>query len=515
MKSIAFRNTPILLAALSLVAGCGGGTGNGSSNAQGAIHQGSAGINTFAYQGNPKPLITASTGQITSVTMAGASFTNIALHPNASLSNTDLIWSMNYNGTGELYKLNYPNGAIQTLTTSAPGYNRPTQSKFGSIYCTTGSQTGVQMLIDGTHVKSLSDGGLPFVAPSVNPAGTTLAFQTPSGDLYTCPVAGGTPTEIQTNTGDYGTSWSPTGASIAFCPPGSNETQVWTTPSTGGTPTNITPSSLSNNILEFPSWSPNGLYIAVTGQPTAGGNGSTYLLSSTLSPILIDTTPSANSDFRPAFSPDGSKIAFYRSSTGGATPGIYTKDITGLNQQLIAALPATTAPDSLYWSPFPSPITFVPNSSFYASAVSGFIQTQNGSQFGSLLGFVATTPADATITSSSNPGNEPLIFTLSADAITNVVYTNAYFGYATTVTPPASTPTVLVTVDATTGAVDMVATAAKPLAKFKPSTRSIGANLAYDGPFTAVYGPKGNRLDTVGASQVVVDGKTGKLISFN
>jgi len=510
MKFVLFRSTPPTVLALSLIAGCGGGSG--SSNVQGALHQGSAGIDTFSYQGNPKPLITASTGQITSVTMAGASFTNLALHPNANLSNTDLIWSMAYHGADELYKLNYPNGSVQTLTGSSPGYGYPTQSKFGSIYCTVGQTLGgAQMLIDGTHVKSIADGGQAFGAPSVNPAGTTLAFQNAAGALYTCPAAGGTAILLQTTANAFGTSWSPTGTSIAFIAPGNGSAQVWTTPSTGGTPTDITPSTMVNIDFESPSWSPNGLDIAVSGT-LDGNNSSIFLMSATLNTIFLNTSPSANSDFHPAFSPDGSKIAFYRSSTGGATAGIYTEDITGLNQQLIAALPAT--PDTLYWSPFPSPVTFVPNSSFYAGAVSGFIQTQNGSQFGSLLGFVATTPADATISSSSNPGYEPLIFTLSADAITNVVYTNAYFSYATTVTPPASTPTALVTVDATTGAVDMVATAAKPQTKFKPSTRSIGSNLIYDGPFTAVYGPKGNRLDTSGANQIVVDGKTGKLISW-
>jgi len=518
MKSVALRKMPISFVALGLLAGCGGGSGNGSGNVQGAVHQGSAGIGTFSFLGSPKPMLTTSSGQVTSVTMAGASFTNLVLHPNASLSNTDLVWSMSINGEDEIFKYNYPSGPAQPLTGVVPGYFGPSQSKFGSLYFSSSSMvTPYQMLVDGTHTKTLSTGKPYCINPTPNPAGTTLTFLAGDGLLCTCPVAGGTSAVIQTNVQGYGTSWSPTGTSIAYSGLVGIGGNILTTPVSGGSSTNVTPPALSNGYLQNPNWSPGGATIAAEYVASGGGNSAIVIMSA-LSPIDSNfiTTPSTYSDYTPAYSPDGSKIAFYRSGVGGATAGIYTEDETGGNQQLIAPLPSgASKPDSLFWSPFPSPVTYVPNSSFYASPVSGFIQTENGTQFGSLLGFIAKTPSAATITTSATQGNQPLIFTLSADAITNIVYTNAYFSYATTVTPPASTPSALVTVDASTGAVDLVATAAKPQATFKPSTRSIGANLTYDGPFTAVYGPKGNRLDTSGANQIVVDGKTGKLISFN
>jgi len=506
----------MLFVALGLIAGCGGGSGNGSSNVQGAVHQGSAGIGTFSFLGNPKPLATVSTGDVTSVTLAGASFTNLALHPNATLQNTDILFALALDGEDQLFKFNYPNGPLQTLTNSYPGYYGPIQSKFGAVYCTNNSsQACTQLLIDGTHMKSISINPPDFYTPSLNPACTTFAFE--SGALYTCPVAGGTATKIQNNVTESGTSWSPAGNAIAYVGTASGgDFHLLTTPVTGGTPTDVTPVPLASNAFGYPSWSPNGADIACECELSSGNQAVLIVSAAPGSYEYVDTTPASYSDYNPAFSPDGSKIVFYRASTGGATPGIYVEDASGLNQQMLTALPTGTQPALISWSPFPSPVTFVPNSSFYVNPISGFVLTQAGSQFGSLLGFAATTPSAATITSSAAEGSQPLAFTLSADAITNIVYTNGYFTYATTVTPPASTPSALVTVDATTGAIDMVATAAKPHAKFTPAaTRSIGANLTYDGPFTAVYGPKGNRLDTNGANQVVVDGKTGKLISFN
>ena len=515
MRSSAFRNTPILLVALSLIAGCGGGV-NGSTNVQGAEHQGSVGIGTYSFQGNPKPLVTVSTGAVTSASLAGASFSNIAVHPNASLSNTDLIWSMTVGGSEEVFKFNYPDGPIQAVTNTVPGYRYPTQSKYGQVFCTSiANQSLNQVLIDGTHLKTISTGTSQVFDPSVNPAGSLLAF----GDLslYTCPVAGGTSTAIQANVSNYGISWSPTGASIAYVAYATSSNHIWTTPSTGGTPTDITPAALTGDNFYYPNWSPNGVDVAAETFLSGGSsNQSIVVFPANASGYYQVTTPSGDNDILPAFSPDGSKMAFYRYSTGGANPGIYVQDATGINQQLLFALPANAgAPDNLVWSPSPSAVTYVPNSSFSTSSVSGFILTQNGALFGSLLAFVAKTPSAATITGSPAQSGQPLVFTLSADAITNIVYTNGYFTYATIVTPPASTPSAMVSVDATTGAIDTVATAAKPRTKFTPSTRSIGQNLIYDGPFTAVYGPKGNRLDTNGANQVVIDGKTGKLISFS
>jgi len=517
MKSTAFQSTPLAVVALGLIAGCGGGSGNGSSNVQGSVKQGSAGMSTFSFLGSPKPLVTESTGQVTSVTMAGASFTNLALHPNPTLQNTNLLFSMTLDGEDQIYKFNYPNGPIQTVTNSYPGYYQPIQSKFGDIFCTNSSTIGcTELIVDGTHLKPISTNPSQLYAPSLNPACTLLAFD--NGALFTCPVAGGTATQIQGNVTAVGTSWSPAGNAIAYVGSAAEgQYNLLTTPVAGGPITEITPPALASDIFLRPSWSPNGVDIAAQCIFSSNNNAAVVIVSAvSASNTYVNTTPAAYSDLFPVFSPDGSKIAFYRTNTGGATPGIYVEDASGLNQQMVTALPSGVQPESLSWSPFPSPVTFVPNSSFNVNPISGFVLTQTGAQFGSLLGFTAKTPSAATITGSATQGSQPLAFTLSADAITNIVYTNGYFTYATAVTPPASTPSALVTVDASTGAIDMVATAATPHAKFAPAaTRSIGSNLVYDGPFTAVYGPKGNRLDTNGAGQVVVDGKTGKLVSFN
>ncbi len=264
------------------------------------------------------------------------------------------------------------------------------------------------------------------------------------------------------------------------------------------------------------SWSPDGTTLACAAVPKAGGNSNIYLVSPSEA-VISQVTPNSFNDRFPTYSPDGSELAFYRNGNG-ATPGVYVSDALGTNPQLLLTDPSSTGANgglaSLYWSPFQASETFVgSHGTITASPVAGFLVSQNASQFASVLTFTATTPSTATLTESAvNASGAPMVFTLGADSITNISYTNVYSGAHSTI-PLTSTPTALVTVDATTGFVDYVVPAIAMKGKSMAVQRS-GAGLSYTGQFAAIYDKTGKNLAPNGATVVQFDKSTGKLISF-
>ncbi len=242
------------------------------------------------------------------------------------------------------------------------------------------------------------------------------------------------------------------------------------------------------------------------------------IISPTLENTYAAISPSSFNDQYVTFSPDNKKIAFYRDNTGGAIPGIYTSDVTEENPQLLLddnATSGSTGPaQNLFWSPFQSGQIFVgAHGTITASPVCGFLVSQNASVFASLLTFTTTTPSTATVTQSGTSSNgAPLAFTLGGDSITNISYANVYNGTHTTI-PLTSTPTAVVTIDASTGYVDYVVPAlamkAKPMV-----ARSTGTSLIYTGQFSAIYDRTGKNLAPSGATSVEFDRATGRLVSF-
>jgi hypothetical protein len=74
-----------------------------------------------------------------------------------------------------------------------------------------------------------------------------------------------------------------------------------------------------------------------------------------------------------------------------------------------------------------------------------------------------------------------------------------------------STPSVVVTVDADTGQVDVVA----PASTARPaSAKNADGTLTYKAAFKAIYDAKGRNLAPNGASSLTVNQKSGKLVRF-
>jgi len=278
-----------------------------------------------------------------------------------------------------------------------------------------------------------------------------------------------------------------------------------------GTPVLISTDFESDNCTD-PVWSPDGKIIAfgVSNGSQSGiaiedatGLGNGYLTTN---------APSSSTDNYPCFSPDGLTLAFVR--TTGSSGSIYTAPVAAGGNAVQAIGPASGGASPSYpaWSPFPSGRLFI-TSGGTVSTAGGFIWGQSGDAFASFTSVVATTPADCSIALEAKSQGPAPIYEVKADNITQLVYSNQYYG-ATTILNFSGVSQMLVAYGATSGQVDTVApfdlnrTAGSPKPTFSNGRR------VYTAKFTALYNNQGKNIAPNGASQIQFDSKTGHLVSW-
>ncbi len=207
----------------------------------------------------------------------------------------------------------------------------------------------------------------------VSPDGKAIAFAL-LGDIYTMPIAGGTPIRIA-----EGMSWevqprfSPDGSRIAFTSDRGGADNIWVMSTDGSNKRQVTKEDF--RLLNQPSWSPDGRFIVAkkhfTTQRSAGtGEIWIYHVSGGGG---VQLTERPNPQFQkeigePIFAPDGSAVYFTRNTTPGNT-FIYAQDsnagIFAIERFDIASGEVTTAVSGFGGAvrPTPSPdgksITFV------------------------------------------------------------------------------------------------------------------------------------------------------------
>ncbi|MGB3797192.1 MAG: amidohydrolase, partial [Alteraurantiacibacter sp.] len=164
----------------------------------------------------------------------------------------------------------------------------------------------------------------------VSPDGRTIAFSL-LGDIYTMPIAGGTPTRIA-----QGLAWevqprfSPDGSRIAFTSDRGGGDNIWIMNADGSDMRQLTDESF--RLLNQPTWSPDGQYIAAKKHFTTGrslGTGEVWLyhVSGGGGIALVER---ANEQLQkelgePTYAPDGSAIYYTRNITPGNT-FVYAQD---------------------------------------------------------------------------------------------------------------------------------------------------------------------------------------------
>lgn len=156
----------------------------------------------------------------------------------------------------------------------------------------------------------------------VSPDGSTVAFAL-LGDIYTMPISGGTPRRIA-----EGLAWevqprfSPDGSRIAFTSDRGGGDNIWLMNADGSDKRQVTEEKF--RLLNQPTWSPDGRFIAAKKHFTTGRSAGTgevwlYHVSGGSGVALVER---ANEQLQkelgePVYAPDGSAIYYTRNVTPG------------------------------------------------------------------------------------------------------------------------------------------------------------------------------------------------------
>ncbi len=264
----------------------------------------------------------------------------------ASAGTGGLVWVSNRAAAaggaerdGELFYL--PDGATAAvrLTDDDAVDLHPALSPDGRTVAFASERTGSRKLfvigVDGRGLRQVTSGPAGDDSPSWSPDGTRLAFSStrddPAGDIYTVPVAGGTPTRLTADpAADTQPAWGP--ARIAFTttrfhPAG----DVALVAETGGAVTRAVPDPGDS---AEPVWSRDGARLAFTtraqdplGDVKEIAGGKVSIISAL--PDTGETEPTFRSDGRPVFT----------ELRAGSTSDIWSADATGGDRRDITNRP--------------------------------------------------------------------------------------------------------------------------------------------------------------------------------
>src|SRR6266404_1304937 len=164
--------------------------------------------------------------------------------------------------------------------------------------------------------------------PAFSPDGNQIAFawngeKSDNFDIYIKLVNTATPPLRLTSNAadDVYPAWSPDGQEIAFVRQSGTETSIFLVPALGGPERKLySGTSAFISLYEYGnalSWSPDGKYLAFSGQHSPQEPNSIFLLSLESLEKRQLTTPPVGSigDSTPAFSPDGKVLAFVRGAS--------------------------------------------------------------------------------------------------------------------------------------------------------------------------------------------------------
>jgi hypothetical protein len=233
-------------------------------------------------------------------------------------------------------------------------------------------------------------------------------------------------------------------------------------------------------------------------------------------------TNTAADDAFPTYSPDGTKLAFIRLDGSGHTQ-IYVGNADGTTPSSAQRISDGQMNDfKPSWSPYVKARKFVGTGGAFGASASGFLVGQQGKVVTSLVVFNAQTPntAHLDVQGTTLQYQPNLVFTVTGNLLNGLAYANGLTSPPTPVLNAGTTATgAVVSFDASDGTV----TGVFPYTSNKavghgggtPTPEREGDALVYRGAFLGVWDGSGTNRAPNGASEVRLDSRTGRLLSFD
>jgi len=263
------------------------------------------------------------------------------------------VTKTNRSGDYEIFTMRADGSRVRQVTHNTVDDFAPSVSADGKTVAFMSTRDGnaeiYVMRADGRGQTRLTNSTEDDTAPALSPDGQTVAFGrriNNANQIYTINTDGGGETAITSDGDNKNPAWSPDGATIAFdrFAADSSYYDIFTMDPNGGNRAQLTFESSADL---RPNWSPDGAQIAfMSNEETAenaDGDFEIFVLQippdSSREIEVTQLTANAEDDYEPVWSPDQTRIAFYR-DLGGVNLDVFVMRADGSSEKRLTKNPA-------------------------------------------------------------------------------------------------------------------------------------------------------------------------------